>query len=61
MPIFLRLFIVVALLVLGASFALFLYTGEQRFLNFFRRALKFIFVFFVVAAGLYLLERVIML
>jgi hypothetical protein len=56
-----RLFIVVALLVLGVCVGLYLFTGERKFLQFAARALKFFLVVFLVLAGLYVLERLIML
>jgi hypothetical protein len=59
--ILIRLFIVVALLVLGVSLALFLFTRDRKFLGFAARAFKFFLVVFLVLAGLYVLERLILL
>jgi hypothetical protein len=59
--ILIRLFIVIVLLVLGVSVALFLFTRERKFLVFAGRAFKFFLVVFLVLAGLYVLERLILL
>jgi hypothetical protein len=56
-----RLFIVFALLVLGVSLGLYLFTRDRKFLMFAARAFKFCLVVFLILGGLYVLERLIML
>jgi|APDOM4702015248_1054824.scaffolds.fasta_scaffold1139937_2 hypothetical protein len=59
--ILIRLFIVIALLVLGVCVGLYLFTRDRKFLAFAARAFKFSLVVFLVLGGLYVLERLIML
>ena len=59
--ILIRLFIVIALLVLGVCVGLYLFTHDRKFLSFAARAFKFSLVVFLVLGGLYVLERLIML
>jgi hypothetical protein len=58
--ILIRLFIALALLVVGIALGLYLYTRDRKFLNFAGRALKFSLVVFLILGGLYVLERLIL-
>ena len=55
----LRLVGVLALIAIGACFALFLFTSNRRYLAFAWRTFQFAFVFLIAFLALYALERLV--
>lgn len=53
----LRLFLVLAALLLLLNGVMYLFTGNRRYLNFFWQAARFAALFLAVFAALYVLER----
>ncbi|MGO9444439.1 MAG: hypothetical protein ACLPXB_06615 [Thiobacillaceae bacterium] len=57
----LRLVLVLTLVVLGALVLAWIFTRDRRYLNWASRALRFIFVFLVLASLFYIIERLVLI